>query len=291
MKKIAIAFGTFDGLHIGHKAVIDNVLLKGYTPLALSFSLPPKFKDPSGNLIMTAKTKEKELEKLGVTPIFMNFEEVKDILPKEFLEKVYNRLRPSLISFGHDFRFGKNAQGDSGLIKAFAKEKGIEYTECSPVTALSQTVSSSAIRQYISSGDIKSANIMLGRPFFFEGTVIKGDQRGRTIGFPTINQEYPTELVKPKYGVYLTEAVVSDKKYKAVTNVGIRPTFKTEKVMAETFIFDFSGSLYGETVKISFLDFLREEKKFSSLEELKTAITADKNKALNQFSFDTKGEI
>ena len=284
MKKKAIAFGTFDGLHIGHTAVIKNAISSEHETIVLTFNTPPRFDSADGMLIMTPKTKENELIKMGTTPVFMDFNEVKNIPPEEFLEQVYSKYSPSVFSIGDDFRFGKGAIGDKNSFKAFCDEKGIICKVLSQIKIDGLVASSSNIRSFLKSGDVPSANKMLGRPFFFEAEIIKGDQRGRTIGFPTINQVYPTELVCPKFGVYLSTAEIDGKSYKSITNIGLRPTFKTERVTAETFIFDFSENVYGKMAKVSLLSFLREEKKFSSLSELKSAILADKDNALFQFS-------
>ncbi len=291
MKKKAIAFGTFDGLHIGHTAVIKNAISSEYETIVLTFDTPPRFDSADGMLIMTPKTKENELKKMGTTPVFMDFNEVKNIPPEEFLEQVNEKFGPSLFSIGDDFRFGKNAGGDKNSFKAFCDKKGILCKVLSQVKVNGLVASSSNIRAFLKGGDIALANKMLGRPFFFEGEIKKGDQRGRTIGFPTINQIYPTELVCPKFGVYVTQTEIEGKTYKSITNIGLRPTFETKTVTAETFIFDFSENVYGKMAKVSLLSFLREEKKFSSLSELKNAILSDKDNAIFQFSSDVKGDI
>jgi riboflavin kinase/FMN adenylyltransferase len=261
-------------------AVLNNVLDSNFYPIALSFSVPPKYAAPNGNLLMTVEGKKEGLISLGIEPIFMDFNNVKDLSPTEFLEQILKKYNPGLISFGFDFCFGKNALGNANLIKAFCDEKNIEYKIAPPITALGQTVSSSVIRQYVAKGDMPSADIMLGRHFSFEGKVIRGDQRGRTIGFPTINQEYPKELVAPKFGVYASCTEIEGEMYNSVTNIGHRPTFKTENVTAETYIFDFKENAYGKSAKVNLINFLREEEKFASLNELKAAIEADKIKAL-----------
>lgn len=281
MENTAIAFGTFDGLHLGHKAVINNVLISGYKPLALSFSVPPKFADGySGKLLMTRETKSLELKKLGTEPVLLDFNYVKDLSPEEFLDKVLIKYSPKLISVGFDFRFGKGAVGDIESLKIYCNEHNIDLKVSKPVTVQNTVVSSSKIRKLVKLGDITAANGMLGYPFFFSQKVVKGDQRGRTIGFPTINQNYPAEMVCPKLGVYAGYTEIDGLVYKTVTNIGFRPTFKTDKVTAETYILNYSGDIYNKNIRINLLKFLREEKKFNSLDELKNAIEIDKQRAI-----------
>ena len=138
-------------------------------------------------------------------------------------------------------------------------------------------ISSTRIRACISEGKIKDANEMLGYNFTFESKVISGDHRGRTIGFPTINQHLPEGLIVPKFGVYESRAFVDGKEYKSFTNIGIRPTWRVDEPLCETHIFDFNGDLYGKTVRVELVDYKREEKIFSSVEELKEQLNYDKS--------------
>lgn len=279
MKKTAIALGTFDGLHIGHMSVIKAVLDSGFYPLALSFASPPKYEVCTHNLLMTAKDKKENLELLGAQPVFMDFDKVKGIEATDFLKQLVQKYNPAVFSFGFDFRFGKDALGNAETIISFCKANNIEYKMSPPVTALNQKVSSSVIREFVANGDMESANAMLGKYFCFKEQITKGDQRGRTIGFPTINQIYPKDLVIPKLGVYATITEIDGKKYRSVTNIGHRPTFKTENITAETYIFDFKDCAYSKAAKISLVSFIRKEEDFGSLDRLKEAIESDKIKA------------
>ena len=279
MHKYAIAFGTFDGLHLGHMAVLNRVREGGFTPLALTFDVPPKMPDKKA-LILKPETKCKQIEKLGITPVVMDFNEIKDISPLEFLNRVYEKYSPALISTGFNYRFGKDAAGNTDTLENFCKEKGIEYIMSAPIKVGENIVSSTNIRKFIAEGDMTSATAQLGRSFFFEGEIVHGDKRGRTIGFPTINQVYPTGLVCPKYGVYSGYTEIEGNSYRSVTNVGMRPTFKTEYVTAETYLFDFCGDVYGKNARVHLCDFIRSETKFSSLEELEKALKKDKEAAI-----------
>lgn len=282
MHRYAIAFGTFDGLHLGHIEVLNRIKSNGYIPLAITFNVPPKMPNKS-NLILTTSEKSKLFDKMGIKQEILDFEKVRNVSPLEFLNGVYEKYSPELISTGFNFRFGKNAQGDKELLQSFCSERGIAYSVSQPVTVKNTVVSSTNIRNYISNGDMSSAAEMLNRSFYFEGTIIHGDKRGRTIGYPTINQVYPKELVCPKAGVYSGYTEIDGVSYRSVTNVGFRPTFKTRCVMGETYLFDFDGDVYGKNARVHLCDFIRSEIKFNSLEELKKNLNADTKKAVSNF--------
>ena len=273
--KNAIALGTFDGLHTAHREVLN--LPTGYKKIAVTFKTPPKMYF-SGNyeMIMTFEEKCEALKTLGFGEICaLDFGEVKDTPLTEFLERIFVKYNPSYISCGFDYRFGKGAEGNVDSLAKYCRQKGIKLNVCSEITYNNQTVSSSMIREFLKNGEIERANSLLLNPFSFTGEVIEGQKRGRTIGFPTINQKYPEELVKLKFGVYKTKILFDGKEYFGVTNIGIRPTFKSDYVISETYIKDFSGDLYGKTVKTVPLKFLRSEIKFNSAEELKRQIEKD----------------
>lgn len=272
--KTAVALGTFDGLHLGHRAVINAA--KGDFVIAVTFISPPKLTLNSSGQLMTLEDRKEYLKELGVHKIIcLDFNEVKDISPNDFLNTLKDKYKVDLISCGYNFRFGKNAAGDTEMLKDFCIKNGITYNIANPVMQNSEVISSSKIRELIKNGDIVSANKFLYSPYHFSSKVLSGDKRGRTIGFPTANLVLPKELIIPKCGVYKSRIFVNNKEYKAISNIGYRPTFKTESVVCETHIIDFSEDIYGETVTLYPEEFLREEKKFSSLEELKNAIKKD----------------
>lgn len=271
----AIALGTFDGVHLGHKAVLE--IPDKYNKIAVTFYIPPKYY-LGGNmeLILSADEKTATLMKLGFNEICMNdFEKYKNMSATDFLEHLYNEYKPALISCGFNYRFGKGGKGDTELLKSFCENKNIIFKCADAVEVDGSTVSSTVIREYLKSGKINEANKLLYEPFFIDEEVIKGDKRGRTIGFPTINQAYPEDKVQIKFGVYKTCVTVGDKNYFGITYVGNRPSFKTDYVICETYIKDFEGELYGQQIKVSFLDYLRGEVKFSSVDELKEQLKKD----------------
>lgn len=274
--KTAIALGTFDGLHTAHREVLS--LPDGYKKVAVTFKKPPKMVILGQNeLLLSEDQKCRYLKEFGIDEIIsLDFNEVKDNSPENFLSYLYNEIGADYISCGFNYRFGKNGAGDTNLLSKFCNEKGIELRVSSSYLLHDGTpLSSSYIRSLIANGEVHKANEFLYKPFSFTATVQKGDQRGRTIGFPTINQKYPEDLVKPHFGVYKTEVSVDGKRYEAITDIGVRPTYEIDFVISETFIKNFSGDLYGKEITVTPIKFLRDEKKFSSIDELKEQIKKD----------------
>lgn len=273
----AIALGTFDGLHKGHLAVLN--MPDGYNKIALTFEKPPKAViTGSTECIMPFEIKAERMLSQGITPEKLKFEEVCNVTAEDFLNNIKIKYNPALISCGFNYRFGKGGLGDTALLKEFCNKNGIILQVCDPVTAFGDTVSSSRIRNYLKNGETNKANALLSEPFFFKGVVTHGDGRGKTLGFPTINIPFPKNLVVPKFGVYKTEIFADGTVFKGITDIGTRPTYPVDFIGSETFIKDFSGNLYGKTVKIALIEFLREEKKFRSAEELKNQVLKDINK-------------
>ncbi len=291
MEKNSLALGTFDGLHIGHLAVLSNIMGELLSPVAITFKAPPKMiMSGEKELLMAPGEKKKRLRAMGIKPIELDFNSVKDLPAEEFLNNILKEYNPGIISCGFNFRFGKKAAGDVKLIERFCSENNITFLPLEPVNYMDESVSSTRIRRALKMGDMRSVKAMLSRCFSFEGEIVHGDERGRTIGFPTVNQFYPKELVTPRFGVYLSVTVIDKVPYKSITNIGIRPTFKTDEVMAETHILDFEGDAYGKTIRVILTDFIRDEVKFNSLEELKAALERDKEKTgllkVTDFAFD-----
>lgn len=274
--RTAIALGTFDGVHIGHKAVLT--LPKDCKKVAVMFETPPKAViSGKANAIMTLDTKISAIKSLGIDEILtLDFSKVKDMSAEDFLTFLKEKLSPDYISCGYDYHFGKNAVGDTVMLENFCRENGIEFICRKPVCVEGEPVSSTKIREYLKSGECEKANALMTTPFSFTAKVIEGDKRGRTIGFPTINQKYPTSLLPIKFGVYKTKAIIDNKDYEGITDIGIRPTFKTDYIISETYIKDFSGDLYGRTLTVAPYHFLRDEVRFSSVEELKKQLEKDK---------------
>ena len=195
--------------------------------------------------------------------------------PEEFLQFLKEKFAPDLISCGFNYHYGKNAAGNTEMLSNFCFKQGIEFKCYNPVCEGGEPVSSTRIRKFLKNGEIEAANALLTFPFSFTAEVISGDRRGRTIGFPTINQKYPSELIPLKFGVYKSKIIIDGAEYEGITNIGIRPTWKTDYIISETYIIGFSGDLYGKRITTMPARFVRGEVKFSSVEELKKQIEND----------------
>ncbi len=273
--KTAIALGTFDGLHAGHCAVLKETA--PFFSVAVTFDIPPKCA-VSGNqeLLILPDDRECRLKQLGIDRVVMqDFNRVKDIEPTEYLELLKREYNPSRIVCGFNYRFGKGAAGDTELLDRFCRENSIDFVCVPPVKQDGVVISSTGIRELIREGNVDKAASQIYGGFGFTAPVAHGDCRGRTIGFPTANQSYPANLVKLKFGVYITRVTVDGKEYDAITNIGVRPTYRTDTIGCESYIKDFSGDIYGKDMKIQILRFVRAEQKFSSLDQLKNAILND----------------
>ncbi len=275
----ACALGTFDGVHLGHKSVLAAVTESGYTPVAVAI-----IQNGEKKRIFPASLNLKYLEKTGIdTVLCLNIADICDMTPDEYLKLLFDSMNVKLFACGYNHRFGKGAEGSFKNIKNFASNNNISCQEVSAVSVNGIPVSSTAVRQFISSGEISKAAMLLGHDYVIDFTVIHGDNRGEKMGFPTINQLYPDDCVLPKFGVYATVATVDGVDYPSVTNVGVRPTFVTQKPLAETHIIGFDGNLYGKNIEVSFKEFLRSERKFDNIDDLINAIAADKEISIKIF--------
>ncbi len=279
--RTAVALGNFDGMHVGHMAVLraaKSFESEGLTPLALLFD-EHSLKAITGTappMLMTAEERNCIIAENGLEIRTIVFNEIKELSPQEFVEKILvGRFGARAVCCGYNYRFGKNASGNAQTMKEICDRLGLECRIAGEVDVDSCAASSTEIRKFIENGEIEKANKMLGHPFGFCTRVIDGDKRGRTLGFPTINQELPVGLVLPKFGVYQADVTVDGEHYKGVSNIGRRPTVGTEKVLSETYIIDFHKNIYGEYVDIRPVRFIRPERKFSSFDELAKQIKSD----------------
>ena len=274
--ELAAALGSFDGLHLGHRQVIGNTLsAPGLRPAVITFQQNPSVslqKKPVP-LLTTNEQKLALLEEMGVEVVYLlSFDRIRDMEPEDFVEALYRVCRVRALSCGFNFRFGKNGRGDAGLLKELCREKGIELSVTPPVSVAGETVSSTRIRACLEQGDVQQAGQLLGRPFGYDFEVTHGRQLGRTWGTPTINQPFPQGYVLPRFGVYASLVEVEGQKYYGVTNIGVKPTVGSDCALSETWIPEFSGDLYGKKVPVELLDFIRPERKFDSLDQLKNEI-------------------
>jgi len=258
----AIALGDFDGMHLAHRTVVTGAQNVTIYCVNNAFSLLQK----------------SIFERRFPNAVFAEFEQLKNMSAEEFIDGVLlKELGAEMILCGFNFRFGKGARWTAADLRRMLEEKDVWVRILEHLDFEGAPISSTRIRACIRDGEIEKANRMLGYRFTFESEVEAGDKRGRTIGFPTINQHLPDGLVLPKFGVYESRAFVDGKEYRAFTNIGNRPSWRVETPLCETHIFDFEGDLYGKTVRLELVKYLREEKTFSSVEELREQLTNDKS--------------
>ena len=294
----AIALGNFDGIHQGHQLVLQPIIESSlgqssehlYSSV-VSFTPHPRefFSQKKLSLLTPIPEKAQQLSNLGIEQlILLSFnQDLAALTPQEFIEQILiQQLQAKVISVGSDFRFGYQRQGTGEDLKKIANNFGIEVHLSSlhkyhHLDNRTVRVSSSLIRQALFDGKVALANAMLGRPYSLSGKVVTGKQLGRTIGFPTANLDLPPEKLLPKYGVYSVDVFLKDKTIKGVMNIGCRPTVAGEAPTVEVHILNWSGDLYGQSLTVNLIDFLRPEQKFDSVEALKQQITKDCQAALN----------
>jgi riboflavin kinase / FMN adenylyltransferase len=257
-----VAIGTFDGVHVGHRQVIDRAdTVLTFEPHPLRILHP----EATPKLIMPFDIKRDVIEGLRVEElVVIPFDREFSTIPAEdFCSRILvETLGAERVSVGENFRFGAKAKGDPEMLAA---RREFESRVVPLVEIDGEIVSSSRIRSLVAAGEIDAANRCLGAPFLFEGTVVKGDGRGRTLGFPTANLVPPDDLVSPGHGVYAAFA----NGHPAAVNVGIRPTFETGRgLLIEAYLIDFDGDLYGRTLRIAFVARLRGERRFPGVEDL-----------------------
>ena len=280
-----VALGNFDGLHVGHKKVLSKALEianeKGYVPVALLFDEHPR-KYTLGKrppILMTDEMRDNKLCEMGFTVVKMSFTGLRDLEPYEFLSKIQEKLQVKAICCGFNYHYGKNGAGNIKTLENDCRSFGIDLYWQTAAYYDGEPVSATRIRKALENGNIKAANAMLGRPFSYELTVVEGDKRGRVLGFPTLNQIFPDGFAVPKFGVYASKVCIGSKWYPSVTNIGIRPTIKTEQLRSETHVIGFSGDLYGKRIEVFLLEYTRPEKKFDGLDSLAYTISCDAKSA------------
>lgn len=283
---ISLALGTFDGFHLGHLAVIEAAKLSAYPMYALLFDEHP-LKALCGKApaeLLSEETLDLICKEYGIDIINIDFKEIMNMTAEEFFcEVLLNKLNVKELSCGENYSFGKGGKGNADTLKELCKEHNVMLNVVPTVMYKGEPISSTRIRKCLEEGKITDANKMLGRPFSYIANVIDGEKRGRKLGFPTANQILPDSFVQLKHGVYATVCNIDSKLCPAVTNYGIRPTFDGEIARSETYIIDYKDNLYGESLEIRFLDFLREEKKFPDTDSLVKAISEDCKNSMKLF--------
>ncbi len=296
----AIALGNFDGIHQGHQTVLQPIIDASQSnpqphiyPSVVSFTPHPREFFSGGKLKLLTPIAEKAqlLTDLGIEQlILLSFnQKLASLSPQQFVAQILlAQLQTTLISVGSDFRFGYQRKGTADDLDKIATSLGVKVClnslrKYQAQDDLGVRVSSSLIRQALSEGKVSTANTMLGRPYSLIGTVVTGQQLGRTIGFPTANLQLPQEKFLPRYGVYSADVLLKQDVIKGVMNIGCRPTVAGEATTIEVHLLNWSGDLYGQILKVNLLEFIRPEQKFASVEALKQQITQDCQSVLKSY--------
>lgn len=291
-----LTLGVFDGLHLGHqlimKTVVERARANGAVPTVITFEPHPRavlHPDSAPPLLQTFDQKIEALEVLGIEQtIVIRFDKsFSEIRAEDFLrEVVVERLQAREVYLGRGFFFGHNREGNIDLLRKVSKHLGFLADEVPEVRLRGRRIGSTRIRELLTAGRVNLARRMLGRPYGVEGPVVRGAERGAGLGFPTANI-HPHNRVIPRGGVYVTATLIDGQWRRSVTNIGTRPTFADERgTSIETHIMNWSGDLYGDVVRVRFLQRLRDEMKFASVNELKLQIERDVARARDYFRHD-----
>ena len=288
-----VGLGNFDGVHLGHRMILGRLVeaakARQGTALAVTFYPHPLSVLRPGRpvpLILSLREKLRRIAELGVDGVVLQRFglDFSQLAPEVFVRQyLLDSIGVEKILVGHNFSFGRDRAGNPLLLNSLGKQWGFEVEVIGPVSVGQQEVSSTVVRSLLQTGKLHEATKLLGQPYAVSGRVVKGFQRGRQIGFPTANIRPRTSVLLPN-GVYAVRADVDDVEYNAVANVGVNPTFGENQRTIETNLFDFSADLYGKRIRVSFVEHLREERKFSSVEELVQQIREDAERARSLLS-------
>lgn len=278
-----ISLGKFDGIHRGHEKLLEYFSEKkaeGLYGAIFTFDIPPRknVQHVEAKVLTTNEEKMHIFEQFGIdylvecpfTPEIMCME------AEDFIAKIVRQLHVKCLVVGEDFHFGHNRRGDYHMLKEYAGQYGYEVIVVEKIKEEERDISSTFVREEIAAGNIERANHLLGYRYFVTGMVKHGNQIGRTIGIPTINQLPPEEKLLPPNGVYVTEVYIGGHKYRGITNVGCKPTIEGKNpIGVETHLLDFAGDAYDTLVTVEFLSRVRGERRFASIEELKEQMQND----------------
>ncbi|MGH7909426.1 MAG: bifunctional riboflavin kinase/FAD synthetase [Thermodesulfobacteriota bacterium] len=284
--------GIFDGVHIGHRRIIGllrkEAREKGISSCVITFHPHPQkvLRGIDIPLIVPLKERLRLLEKEGVdlTVCYSFTKEFASVQAEDFVrDMLVGRLGIRTIFVGPDFFFGRNREGNINLLEAMGKTHNFEIRRVEPALLDGEVISSTTIRKLIEEGMVRKAARFLGYSFSIEGTVKEGERRGRKLGFPTANIDTDWEML-PKRGVYVTWAHLGGERFESITNVGVRPTFSDDRLIVETHIIDFKDDVYGKPIRIEFVDRLRDERRFESIDALVEQISRDVKRTKEIFS-------
>ncbi len=289
----AAALGIFDGVHLGHRRVIaaalESAAETGYHPAVFTFNTASVTTKGRLETLMTDGQKKNVLSRLGIEYVLAaDFPDLRDMTAEQFVSEILaGCMNVKCAVCGDDFRFGKGGTADHRELARICALHGIETVTVPQLEIGGEPVSSTRIRELIKSGGIARAGALLGGRFGFELPVIHGFSRGHTWGFPTINQELPENVVKPRFGVYCSKALVDGEWLPGVTNIGVKPTVEDRSPpLAETFLIGYRGDLYGKVVPVELYEFIRPEMKFRDFEELKAEIGRNTDFAKRYFGVE-----
>lgn len=290
-RPLSIALGNFDGVHIGHRRLLESArqaaaALPRCASAAWSFTALAK-DNASVAALTTSEEKLRQFADAGLDyAILEEFENIRNRTAEEFTkEYLLGTLSAAAVVCGFNFRFGRGGAGDAELLSRILARHGIPLTVVEPVLSGNSVVSSTRIRAAVAEGDMESAAVLLGRPFSLCFPVLYGQQLGRTIGLPTINQNFPVGHIIPRRGIYACICTVDGSRFAGVANVGVRPSVPGDgHVNCETHILGYSGNLYGKSIRVEFCTRLRDERKFDSLQALQSAIEADIRRTRDYFA-------
>lgn len=284
--KSVVTIGKFDGIHKGHEVLIEKAVdyskQEKLTSIVFTFKNSPisYFSNIITREIITEVEKMNKLESLGVdVTIDIPFnKDMAEISAEDFVKEILvNKLGAKKLIIGHDFAFAKNREGTPPVLKVLGKKYGFDVEVIAPVVINNIRVSSTHVKDLIYAGRVDEVKKYLGRNYTIEGMVIHAKQLGRTLGFPTANLKLQENIIIPKRGIYATKVHIGDEVYVGATNIGYNPTVNGEKMSVETNILQFDKDIYGKTIKLEFLERIRDEKKFKDLNELKIQLKMDTN--------------
>ena len=295
-RETVIALGTFDGLHLGHRLLLGRAraLAKEANLLsaALTFPKPPQsYLGRGKRLILPPELKLEFLEEEVELVVIADFLKLQPLSPEEFVQILKDRMRPKIVVVGEDYRFGRERRGDVKLLQKLGRKLGFRVEALAKLRIDGRPVSSTAVREAIEAGEIRRARKLLGYPPLLRGLVVRGEGRGKELGFPTANLKIDEELVAPEEGVFAAEVRLKGGLKRGLIYIGRRPTFAGEGKSFEVYILDFGRELYGEELEVYLLKRLRGDLKFADPAELQRQIEQDLREAQEFFAMSLGSEL
>lgn len=293
----SVTFGKFDGLHLGHGELINNVInSEPLKSVFFTFDLNPLslFSEKEIKLIYTEEEKKEILSKFQLDYVvrFPFTKETANMEAEDFIEKIiFEKLGAKRIVVGEDFCFGKGRKGDVHLLNEMSEKFGYSLKAIPKLRKNGDEISSTGIRKLIKNGEMQKANSLLGRYYSIISPIIHGKKLGHTVGMPTINQKPANSKLLPPFGVYASFTKLDGKVYKGITNIGVKPTIGESFIGVETWLFDFNQDVYGKMAEVCILEFIRPEIRFASLDDLKFQVDYDAKKAkecLEKYSMEVE---